>query len=50
MTEQNYKELGALRYICKLMDKYPTATNIILVLEAVALFWAVLTYNFTTNI
>jgi hypothetical protein len=42
-------ELGLLGGLLAWTDRHQTATNVILILEAIALFWAVLTYNFTTN-
>ena len=49
MEQKIYKELGLLGEILAWTDRHQTATNVILILEALALFWAVLTYNFTTN-
>lgn len=49
--EKRYEisELGLLAVILAWTDRHRTATNVILILEAIGLFWAVLTYNFTTN-
>ena len=34
----------------KFMEDHPVITNIILALEVALIFWAVLTYNFTTTV
>jgi hypothetical protein len=34
----------------KWMEKHPVLSNIILIIEAIALMYVVLTYNFTTHI
>jgi len=45
-----YKELGILAGMFKFIDQHKTLSNIILFLEALAALYAVITYNFTTNI
>lgn len=50
MEKSIYKELGVLGNILAYLNKHETLGNIILILEAVGLVWAVLTYDFTTNI
>ena len=45
-----YKEFGIMAGMFKFIDQHKTLTNIILFLEALAALYAVLTYNFTTNI
>lgn len=51
MDNQNdYMKLGSLGYLFKFIDEHSLLANVILFVEVVALFWAVLTYNFTTNI
>ena len=42
-----YTEFGPLGYMFKFMDEHKTLSNIILVLEILALIWAVWTYEFT---
>lgn len=44
-----YTQFGPLGYMFKWIDDHRTLTNIILALESVAIAYAVLTYNFTTN-
>lgn len=50
MEKSIYKELGVLGSIFRYLDEHETLGNIILILEAVGLAWAVLTYDFTTRI
>ncbi len=49
-TNNNYSELGIFSPVLKFMDQHRTLTNIILAIEALALFLAVWTYDFTTRI
>ena len=49
MEKSIYKELGVLGSIFRYLDEHETLGNIILILEAIALFWTVYNYNFTTN-
>lgn len=50
MEKSIYKELGVLGSIFRYLDEHETLGNIILVLEAIGLAWAVWTYDFTTRI
>ena len=50
MEKSIYKELGVLGSIFAYLNKHETLGNIILVLEAIGLAWAVWTYDFTTRI
>ena len=50
MEKSVYSEFGFLGAFFRFMDGHPTISNILLVLEALAAFWVVLTYNFTTRI
>lgn len=45
----NANELGALGDLLAWTERHQAATNMILIIEAVAIFWAVITYNFTTH-
>lgn len=42
-----YGEFLFLGYFLKFMDRHPVIANIILLLEGLALVWAVFTYEFT---
>lgn len=44
-----YTEFGPLGYMFKFMDEHKTLSNVILVLESIALAYAVFMYDFTTN-
>jgi len=51
MNNQNdYFQLWPLGGLFRFMDKHNLLANVILFIEVVALLYAVLTYNFTTNI
>jgi hypothetical protein len=49
MEKSIFNELGFIGSFLRFMDEHQTLANVILILETLALFWAVLTYNFTTN-
>lgn len=42
------KEFGPLAAIFSFADKHKTLTNIILIIEIIAIIWVVITYDFTT--
>lgn len=45
-----YRELGLWGLFLQLMDKYPILNNIVVLVEIIAVIWAIITYNFTTSI
>ena len=47
--ETIYRQFGLLGGIFRFADEHKTLTGIILAIETVALAYAVITYNFTTN-
>ena len=47
--KQILKEMGPMAYFLMWSEKHPRLTNILIWTEAVALAWAVFTYDFTTN-
>lgn len=49
MKKSIYKELGAIGTFIRYINEHETLGNIILIIEAIALFWTVYYYNFTTN-
>lgn len=50
MTEETMKELGMMSCLFKWIDRHERLTTAILWLEAIAMMWVVLNYDFTTNI
>lgn len=52
MTEEQQKlvkELGLLGRFFTWMDKHEKVTDILLLLQIIALVWVIFTYNFTTQ-
>lgn len=49
MEKSIFNELGFIGSFLRFLDEHQTLANVILILEVIGLFYAVLTYNFTTN-
>ena len=49
MKKSIYKDLGAIDTIIRYINEHQTLCNIVLIIEALALIWAVYNYHFTTN-
>lgn len=49
MTQETMKELEMLGYCFKWIEKHETLSDIIILVELIAMAWVVFTYNFTTN-
>jgi len=49
MEKFSYNSFGILGILFRLVDDYPIISNIAIAMELLAIAWAALTYNFTTN-
>ncbi len=49
MQKETFNELGPMMHLLTWMERHHKLANAILWIEAIALAWAVFTYDFTTN-
>ena len=50
MEQTFYNAVPGMGWIFRFVDRHRMLTNIILILEAIAMLWAILNYQFTTTI